>query len=466
MKRAVLAVLGVGLVAVVVVLATRGGGGSGGAALETAAGGTGEEGSRPAAPMPGGGPAMTPEEAAALERLERELAGAAPVEGRSDEEVEAAARAWVAANRDPDRPYNELEARILALMDVMVGGDKRSAEWMMNMSQIEVEMIRAIDADGDGQVTDDEVQLFIDENVAGMFNPMEHPYLQEKFDRDGDGRVSPEEMTQFGAVLNDGPLAGAIERGKLEAWDTDMDGVLSEEERSAGQEAAAKRAEEMFAGFAPEGEASRLAALTDEELAEMPAEQAAQMRAARDQMASAREMMASQLAAQDFMEAMRLDNMEQPEPEEMMRDMPKPPTDPMAFDADGDGSLSEQESAAHQEAMLAYQDEVQEWGAKVTALRLKDQFENATAQNDFDGDGRMSAQEWERRIDDLLFERDERLFTRSYDLNGSGRIEASELNRYVEWYRSGSLRADVNYDGSVDAADLQEMALRFQRQGG
>ncbi|QKK07083.1 MAG: hypothetical protein HND58_02175 [Planctomycetota bacterium] len=174
-------------------------------------------------------------------------------------------------------------------------------------------------------------------------------------------------------------------------------------------------------------------------------------------------MLLSQAASMDFMEAMRVDNLPSPDLKEMMAEMPQP-SDPMTFDIDGDGQLAADEQAAQMESMQAYQEAVAQWGAEVTALRLKAQFENSVAQSDANSDGRMDADEWDTRIDRLTYEREERLFLRSYDLDGSGKIEGSELNRYVEWYQTGSQRADVNYDGAVDARDLETMAIRYQQQ--
>lgn len=460
--RWILAIVGVVLVAVAAVMLARPGGKPGGATTGRVsdAGGESQDVSGRGAGE-AGTTALTGPDREALAELQKELGRAAPVAYRTDEQRLAEARAWVAGNRPADRPYNELEAKILALMDVLADGDERSAEWTMNMSQIEVEMIRAIDADGDGRVSDDEVRLFVDENLNSLFNPMEHPYLQEKFDSDGDGAVSPEEMMAFASTMNEGALAGAIERGRLEAWDSDDDGFISEEERVAGEAAAYAKVDEMLGQFVPEPD---LSGLSEEERARVEGELASQMEAARAQMASAREMMASQMAAQELMEAMRLDNLASPDPAEMMESMPKPP-DPMSFDADGDGSLAPEEHAAQADAMLAYQAEVERWGAEVTALRLREQFEHATTQHDADGDGRMSAAEWEARIGDLLDERDRRLFLRGYDLDASGRVEAGELSRYLDWYREGSLRADVNFDGAINGRDLEAIAHAFQFQG-
>lgn len=466
--RAAMVVLGVLVLAAGVVLyAVQAGRGAGGSRATGSGGVTSD-----AAPDPGATAATPTAEELALAELREELDKAEPVSYRSDEQRLEDARAWVAANRDPDRPYNEIEAKILALMDVLLDGKKRSAEWTMNMSQIEVEMIRAIDADGDGQVSDEEVQLFIDENIASMFNPMEHPYLREQFDTNGDGEVSPDEMAEFASMLGDGALAGAFERGKLEAWDSDNDGFVSAEERVAGEQAAGLRMREMYGEMlsAMGGEAVNALlgdpALSEEERAaareqfyQQIGEDAARM------LDSQREMMLSQAAAEGFLNDLRLDNLPQPDMSEILKSMPTPP-EPLAFDVDGDGSLSEDETAAQTQAMQEYQTEVQRWGSELTAYRLKDQFDNAIVQSDTDGDERMSPDEWESRIGNLLDERERRLFLNTYDLDGSGRVEAGELSTYLDWYRAGSLRADVNYDGATNALDLEQVARTFQQQGG
>lgn len=450
------------------------GGGSGAGKAERAGGPMSLDGGARGA---GGGETPAPAaEDPALAELKAELARAAPVEFKSDEERLAEARAWVAANRPAGRAYNEIEAKILALMDIMFDGEKRSPEWMMNNSQIEVEMIRALDADGDGQVSDAEVQAFIDENIAGMFNPLEHPYLKAKLDTNGDGDLQPEEMAQVASMIGEGAMSSVFERAKLESWDADNDGFISGDERAAGEAAAIVRARDTFGDMiakmaGPEGDDAMKMLFGDPSLS--PEEQAAARQtayeAAGEQAAqfieSQRQMLISQAASMDFMEAMRVDNLPTPDLKEMMADMPTPP-DAMAFDIDGDGSLAADEQAAQQQAMVDYQAAAQRWGAELTAYRLKAQFENSLAQSDGNGDGRMSPAEWDQRIDGLLSDRDRRLYNLSYDTDGSGRVDAGELVSYLDWYRAGSMRADINYDGKLDGRDLETMAGRYQSQGG
>lgn len=456
-----LAIAAVGAVAWLVAKPAGGPGESGDA---RARGSDGAQGAAPSRPGSDAESDLSPDDRA-LAELRAELSRAAPVAGRSDADRLADARAWVAAHRDPDRPYNEVEAKILALMDVLGEGSERSAEWMMNMSQVEVEMIRALDADSDGQVSDAEVQRFIDENIAGMFDPTSHPYLMDRFDADGDGEVGPEEMMAMASAIGDGALAGLWERGRLESWDANNDGLLSDAERSAGTLAAARTARDTYAAVL--GEAADLL-LPDPDASpdQQAAAQESLLAGASDEQLRMievqREMMLSQVISQELLEAMRLDNLPSPEVKDIIDQMPQPP-DPMSFDADGDGSLAGDEVTAQSQAIADYQADIQQWGNELTARRLREQFDNSIAQSDADGDGRMNPGEWDARIADLITQREQRLMLRSYDLDANGHIDGHEMVTFLKWYRDGSLRADVNYDGQLNALDLEAMGARSGR---
>jgi len=394
-----------------------------------------------------------------LAELRAELSRAAPVTGRTDDQRLADAQAWVRANRPADRPYNELEATMLALMEAAFDGEERSAAWLMNTSLIEIEIARALDADGDGTVSDEELQAFIESGLS-MMNPVEHPYLAALFDQDGDGVLSPGEFEAVGAArVMEGALAGAMQRAQIDAWDTDHDGIVSEAEREAGLRAADGRIR-----LHPDG---RVEFVSDPAGVD-PAEQAA----AREQLAerfgeeymatldSHWEMMRAQALVTPLLNDMRVDDFDREELQAiMMRDMPQMP-DAREFSADGSGSLTQEEFAVYQGALEEYNAALREWGTKQTALALREQFEHARRQGDLDGDGRISPDEWERRIDTLLDARDERLMLRVLDLDANGWVGAHEIARYLDWYRAGSLRADANFDGVVDARDL-EMVTRY-----
>lgn len=459
MRMALIGVAVLAVVAGIVVFMMQGKSGTGSPAATT----SGPDTQTIESPPPGP-PAIRGPDAEALARLREEISRAEPVSFVTDEERMASARAWVDANRPADRPYNDLEARMLALMDMVFDGQERSALWTLNMQEIEVEMIRAIDADGDGQVTDEEVAAFADAGF-GMFDPTQHPYLQERLDTDGDGTLSQAELEQLASTdFMGGAMKGVMERARLEAWDTDNNGSLSDDERVAGESAQGS----MLKFFAD----GHVEPVTDPSEID-PAEQEqvlAQLRedfgdGYADQMRAQADITNGMAVAMPLLQDMRVENMDQQElQKQIMQSMPTPPAQDQ-FDIDGDGQVTGTEVETMTAAMQEYQEHIRDWAAVQQASALRLMFDHATSQSDQDSDGRMSAEEWDDRIDQLMHEREERLFLRSYDLNGSGRIEGAELNQYVEWYQAQSLRADVNYDGAVDARDLETMAIRFQQQG-
>ncbi len=445
-------VVGVGAVWL---FAARGGGGTEkGTSAETAA----AERARAGAGIAAGDAA---ERERVLAELRAELSRAAPVAARSDEQRLADAWAWVRANRPADRPYNELEATMLALMEAAFDGEERSAQWLMSTSLIEIEIARALDADGDGTVTDEEVQAFIESGMS-MMNPTEHPYLASLFDQDGDGVLSPGEFEAVGAArVMEGALAGAMQRAQIDAWDTDNDGIVSDAEREAGLRAAEGRirlhpdGHVEFVQDGPPMDPAEQAAVRAE-LAERFGEEYVKT------LDSHWEMMRGQAMLTPLLTDMRVDDFGHEELQAaMMRDMPKMP-DAREFSADGSGSLTQEEFAVYQAALTEYNNTIRDWGAQQTALALREQFEHARRQGDLDGDGRISPDEWERRIDTLLDARDERLMLRVLDLDANGWVGAHELARYLDWYRAGSLRADANFDGAVDARDLEMVTRYFQ----
>lgn len=401
----------------------------------------------------------------ALARLEAELKQAEPVEGRSDEERLAEARAWVAGNRPADRPYNELEAKMLALIEVIFDGEERSALWAMNTSLIEVEMVRALDANGDGVVTEDEVKAFSEENIT-ILGALEHPYIKEKLDTNKDGELSQEELAKLEGIANmQGAFAGVLERAQIERWDLDENGELTEGEIEAGQEATMSQVKYFSDGHAElVADASEIDAAEQQAVKDELAEKfGAQVL---DVLERQKEMIATQALVQSLMESMRVENMDQNELRaEIMKNFPKPP-EQFEFDADGDGAIDETEGAAYAEAAGQYQQKIQEWGSQQAAIALQMEFNHAISQSDSNSDGRMSDPEWDVRMDELLTQRDQRLFLRSYDLDRSGQVDPSELNRFIDWHQAGSLRADANYDGVVDARDLQQVQENYIRQGG
>lgn len=397
----------------------------------------------------------------ALAALKAELAEAEPYTGRTDEQRLADAWAWVNANRDPSRPYNEVEAKMLALMDVMFDGEERSAEFLMNASLIEVEMLRALDTDGDGLVSDEELKAFNDENLAGL-GALEHPYIKEKLDTNGDGEVSDEEMAGLERIMSpDGAFAGVLARAQIEEWDTNRDGLLSPEERDSGKAGSGDAIKELAAQQMQMMEES---GMFDGEGGEAKrAEMEAQIAEGLAQAMGENSDLAGFITAQKLMDAMRVENLDQQQFQaEMMASMPQPP-DYQSFDTDGDGTVGPGETEAFQEAMTGYQAEIQEFTKDATGLYFRKAFDHAAGQSDTNGDGRLTPNEWDNRLDMLLTQRDERLFLNSYDLDGNGAVGSDELMTFVDWHKAGSLRADANFDGVVDTRDLEQAMTTYQR---
>lgn len=398
----------------------------------------------------------------ALEALRAELEAAEPYIGRTDEQRLADAWAWVKANRPPDRPYNEIEARVLALMDVIFDGEERSAEWLMNASLIEVEMLRAMDTDGDGQVTDHEMNMFMEENLMTL-GGFEHPYIKAKLDTNGDGELSQEEMAALQRVIGpDGAFKGVLDRAQLEAWDTDRNGFLSDSEHADGMAGSGDALKEIVA---QQMKSMEDAGMFDGEAgAQRRAEIEQQMEEGVQKAMGENAELAGFMTAQELMEAMRVETMDQKEMQaELMASMPQPP-DYQSFDADDDGTVGPGETEAFTAAMQEYQKTVQDYAAQAAAEFLRRQFEQATGQSDTNGDGRLTPNEWDARLEMLLAQRDQRLFVRSYDLDDDGSVGQNELMNFVDWHRAGSLRADANYDGIVDARDLERAMQIYQLQ--
>lgn len=386
----------------------------------------------------------------ALTRLRAELAASVPVSGVSDEDRLADATAWVRANRPPDYAYAQLEARILALLSTILDGDQRSPAWVMNLPALELEMIRALDADGDGTVTLDELRAY-DEAGVEQLTELEHPYLLARIDTNGDGQLSPEERSVVDSVelFQQGAFAGLFDRAMIEAWDTDRDGILADTEREEGLGAAhrefgsffddQRRALEDQGVFDGEG--------GDERRAEFEASLAEQQARA-DQA----EKMVMMQVARPFFQMMTLESPSSDAAESLRA------PEPTDFDTDGDGRLGPEESDAYRAVL----DEYNQTTGGMNGYRLN-QFRQVARLGDANHDGQFTPAEWDGYLDTLIADRNRRLFLGSYDADASGTVSSAELMTFLDWHRAGSLRADANYDGLVDARDLEHAMIEYQK---
>ncbi|MEM1058673.1 MAG: hypothetical protein AAGK14_05450 [Verrucomicrobiota bacterium] len=123
--------------------------------------------------------------------------------------------------------------------------------------QLPPEVIEKFDADGDGQLNEEERQAAREARRANML---------EKYDADGDGQLSDEEKAQLRA---DNPRKRKGPRKLppevVERFDADGDGQLNEEERQAARQA---RRAEMLEKYDADGDGQ----LSDEERAEARAD--------------------------------------------------------------------------------------------------------------------------------------------------------------------------------------------------
>ena len=408
------------------------------------------------APIAARGGEATSEMDAAIGQLRNELELTPVPNRRSDADRLADASAWVAANRPVGWPYAQIEARILADFEARARAEPRSIAWALDNARQELEMIRALDADMDGRVSDQEIDAFAEFSLD-ILDPESHPYLLGLLDGDGDGQIDDEFRFRLTAV--DAQQAGLLERAQADLWDTDGDGFLSESERISG--AAAARAHQVpfedghveYTDTPPaDPEAAQEAVL--EKIAEQFGDRSAEL--ARSKL----DVAANHQLARSLNELMALVERDRGRGTE-----PSPPMPEWAsFNTDGNPEWSEQETAALEAARAEWQQAFTEYQARGAARRMAGEFERLAATGDTDGDGLLLGGEWDDLIASRLADRENRLLLRSYDADGSGVIDAGELENFVGWYRAGSIRADMNYDGRVDAYDLRAMLVHFQQQ--
>ncbi len=396
---------------------------------------------------------------AALARLEAELASAAPIAKQSDRERYEEALAWVHEHRPADWPYQEFEARFLGTLGTILDGEHRAAGWLMNLGLIEIDMVRALDADGDGAITFAEMYAYSQADLRNL-GELDHPFLLARIDRNQDGQLSDDERSIVDSVafFRDGAFAGVFDRAMINAWDTDNDGELTDAERDAGQAELAQTSDPieqleaqlaemdangMFDG--PDGQARR-------------AEFAARIAEERESFEQTQQMAMIELA-QPLIEAMIFQDRDQEVAEKPVFVSPQPDT----FDADSDGIINDDEQRQFQIATDEYNNARSSSGW-VNANDAYQAFARDAAMGDTNRDGLFTPNEWDLHIETLIARRDAKLFRLSYDLDNDGRVGQTELTTFIDWYQAGSLRADSNYDGLIDARDLEFMMTNYQNQ--
>jgi Ca2+-binding EF-hand superfamily protein len=207
-----------------------------------------------------------------------------------------------------------------------------------------------------------------------------------EFDTDGDGILSEEERREMMRAMRD---------EWMERFDLDGDGELSREERMAARQSmfeSSDRGQALMRQFDADGNG----VLDDAEQAAMEAYQQEQ----RDQRR------AEQLAQ---------------------------------YDTDGDGELSRDERQAQRD------EQRQSWGNRM---------QDATNEFDRDGDGVLSIEESQEAYAVYMERREIDRFISSYDADGNGSMGNADYSAFLSAYEVQDMHADVNGDGVVNSQDL------------
>jgi Ca2+-binding EF-hand superfamily protein len=215
---------------------------------------------------------------------------------------------------------------------------------------------------------------------AGMLDRM------TEFDTDGDGILSEEERQA---------MREAMRAEMLARFDLDGDGELSREERNAARRARfedSERGQQLMRQFDLDGNG----VLDDEEQAAMDAHQQAEREARR----------AEQIAQ---------------------------------YDLDGDGELSREERQDQREEQRG---------------RWEGVMDDARQEFDRDGDGQLSIEESQEAYDVFQQRREIDRFVSSYDSDGNGIMGSADYSAFLSAYELGDSHADVNRDGEVNSQDL------------
>jgi len=207
-----------------------------------------------------------------------------------------------------------------------------------------------------------------------------------QFDTDGDGILSEEERDA---------MRKAMREERMAMMDLDGDGEISRDERRAARQAQfenSDRGQALMRQFDLDGDG----VLSDDEQAAMDAHNQ-QLREERQ---------AEQLAQ---------------------------------YDLDGDGELSREERSVQRDEQRA---------------RFDNMREQATLEFDYDGDGQLNIEESQDAMNAFRAQRELERFVNQYDSDGDGMMGPNDYDTFANDFANGDMSADVNGDGVVDTADL------------
>lgn len=407
------------------------------------------------APTPALGIAVAADDprSSTLGRLAQLYEGAPVSEFMTADERLAKARAWVDANRpDTSDRLREVEAQFLAIMaGFFAMGESITLNQFRGLMSLELLDAWALDADRDGEVTDEELEAA---KFLEQIDPTEHPFLREQYDTDGDGELSDAEReaarTKMEAAGQEmvGSLGQDIAR---RIADTDGDGTVSNDERKASL-----RAMMSTGPWAAAADTDGDGNLSDEEWA-VAAPQYQNEDGIADEVfftaAATAFMTRVQVTAEATMAAMK----------ETFGDPPAPP-DFASFNADGEGPLSEEERNAWQEAQAAYAETSRDWYQDYARKLRLARFYATESMVDTNLDGIATDDEWAAAHVSFDHQRDANLFRWFYDTDQSGSVGPAEADAFVRLFEQSHPRADINLDGTLDQNDVRLFAQLFVEQ--
>ena len=131
-----------------------------------------------------------------------------------------------------------------------------------------------------------------------------------------------------------------------------------------------------------------------------------------------------------------------------------PPPERTDYDFDGDGSLSEIEQRSFSQEQSAWLADQQSESARMIAAGVQADYAVAVDRMDADGDGRIADGEWVAGFASLRAERDARIFAYFFDRDGDGKYTDADAVRFMNAYEARAPHADADMNGTVDQNDL------------
>lgn len=137
---------------------------------------------------------------------------------------------------------------------------------------------------------------------------------------------------------------------------------------------------------------------------------------------------------------------------------PDPPLPELVVreDVNGDGVLDFIDALGSQEAVNAY-------FAERARRAIQSRYRGVLAALDDNRDGAISDSEWQAGHDRLPALEARQRFNYFYDTDRDGVIADGEITQFMNWYDAGGIRADADFNGRVEAADIRAFVEAIQQ---